>query len=82
MWTSFVLMARKGLFLIFGGDRVIHHVFLRLPNSTCNFLLEPSPRRQAGASLRLCEHLGAEAFAGLHHRPEDPGQLVGQRYRH
>jgi hypothetical protein len=28
-----VLMARKGLFLIFGGGRVIHHVFLRLPNS-------------------------------------------------
>jgi hypothetical protein len=23
----------KGLFLIFGGDRVIHHVCLRLPNS-------------------------------------------------
>jgi hypothetical protein len=37
-------------------------------------------RRQT-ALLRLRKHLDAEAFAGLHHRPEDPGELVGQRYR-
>ena len=44
-----------------------------------NFLCEHSLRRRA--ALRLREHLGAEAFAGLHHRPEDPCQLVGQRHR-
>jgi hypothetical protein len=27
------LMAHSGLFLVFGGDRVVHHVSLRLPNS-------------------------------------------------
>ena len=45
-----------------------------------NLLCEHFLRRPA-ASLCLCEHLGAEAFAGLHHRPEDPGELVGQRHR-
>ena len=25
--------ATGGLFLVFGGDRVVHHVSLRLPNS-------------------------------------------------
>src|SRR2546430_14656107 len=43
-------------------------------------LCEPSFRRGA-ASLRLREHLGAETFTSLHHRPEDPGELVGQRHR-
>jgi hypothetical protein len=27
------LMFFGGLFLVFGGDRVVHHVSLRLPNS-------------------------------------------------
>ena len=45
-----------------------------------NLLCEHFLRRPA-AFLCLCEHLGAEAFAGLHHRPEDPGELVGQRHR-
>ena len=45
-----------------------------------SLLCEPSLRRRA-ASLRLREHLGAETFTGLHHRPEDPGELVGQRHR-
>ena len=45
-----------------------------------SLLCEHSLRRRA-ASLRLREHLGAEAFAGLHHRAEDPGELVGQRHR-
>jgi hypothetical protein len=30
---SFTLVGRGGLFLIFGGGRVVHHVSLRLPNS-------------------------------------------------
>jgi len=33
------------------------------------------------ASLRLCEYFGAEDFAGPHYRPDDPGELVGQRHR-
>jgi hypothetical protein len=45
-----------------------------------NLLCEPSLRRRA-ASLRLRENLRAETFTGLHHRPEDPGELVGQRHR-
>jgi hypothetical protein len=31
--ASFSLMTTGGLFLVFGGDRVVHHVSLRLPNS-------------------------------------------------
>jgi hypothetical protein len=41
-----------------------------------DLLCEHALRRRA-ASLRLRERLNAEAFAGRHHRPEDPGQLVG-----
>ena len=33
------------------------------------------------ASLRLREYFGAEDFAGPHYRPDDPGELVGQRHR-
>jgi len=44
-----------------------------------NLPCEHALRRRA-ASLCLREHLGAEAFAGLHHRPEDPGQLVSERH--
>jgi hypothetical protein len=33
------------------------------------------------ASLRLREYFGAEDFAGPHYRPDDPGELVGQRRR-
>jgi hypothetical protein len=33
------------------------------------------------ASLRLREYFGAEDFAGPHNRPDDPGELVGQRHR-
>ena len=33
------------------------------------------------ASLRLREYFGAEDFAGSHYRPDDPGELVGQRHR-
>src|ERR1700676_1333318 len=33
------------------------------------------------ASLRLREYFGAEDFAGPHYRPDDPGELVGQRTR-
>ena len=29
----FSLMTDCGLFLVFGGDHVVHHVSLRLPNS-------------------------------------------------
>jgi len=36
---------------------------------------------QEGPSLRLCEYFGAEDFAGPHYRPDDPGELVGQRHR-
>ena len=36
---------------------------------------------QDGASLRLREYFGAEDFAGPHYRPDDPGELVGQRHR-
>src|ERR1700730_5419437 len=45
-----------------------------------SLLCEHSLRRRA-ASLRLLLHLRTEAFAGLHHRAEDPGELVGQRHR-
>jgi hypothetical protein len=31
--ASFALVTPSGLFLAFGGDRVVHHVSLRLPNS-------------------------------------------------
>jgi hypothetical protein len=31
------------------------------------------------ASLRLREYFSAEDFAGPHYRPDDPGELVGQR---
>ncbi len=30
---AFSLMTDCGLFLVFGGDHVVHHVSLRLPNS-------------------------------------------------
>src|ERR1700730_10232243 len=36
----------------------------------------PSPEEIADR-----ENLGAETFTGRHHRPEDPGELVGQRHR-
>ncbi len=31
--ASYMLMALSRLFLVFGDDRVVHHVSLRLPNS-------------------------------------------------
>ena len=78
-------MSRGGLFQISGGDRVVHHVFFRLPNLNSGRLKSssdaPFPRGGRFVS-RFREHLGAKAFAGLHHRPEDPGELVGQRHRH
>ncbi len=74
-------MRSSGLFQVSGGDRVVHHVSLRLPNSNLYISLRNYPFQRPVASLRLRKHLGAEAFAGVHHRPEDPGQLVGQRHR-
>jgi hypothetical protein len=37
---------------------------------------------RASGSSSLRKHIGAEAFAGLHHRKDDPGELVGKRHSH
>jgi hypothetical protein len=59
-------MGLGGLFLVFGGNRVVNHVCFALAKlEPVALLCERSLRRQP-ASLRLREHVGAEAFAGLH----------------
>jgi hypothetical protein len=70
-------MTFGGLFQIFGGDRVVHHVSSHLPNSNLYICPVNYAFQRPVASSRLRKHLGSEAFAGLHHRPENPGQLVG-----
>jgi hypothetical protein len=45
----------------------------------CNCSVDMLAER--AASLHLREYFGAEDFAGPHYRPDDPGELVGQRHR-
>ena len=49
----------------------------------CNCSVDMLADMLAGraASLRLRGYFGAEDFAGPHYRPDDPGELVGQRHR-
>ena len=49
----------------------------------CNCSVDMLADMLAGraASLRLREYFGTEDFAGPHYRPDDPGELVGQRHR-
>jgi len=62
---------------------VVHHTFALAK-------LESQAGRQARLHSAVSErrvsgsrkHLGAEAFAGRHHRKDDPGKLVGQCHRH
>jgi len=66
------------LFLIFGGDRVVHHVSLRLPTRTCKpvtapcggeLLPTPSQTFRCGSIRRSSSS------------PREPGQLVAERHR-
>ena len=73
-----------------GGQLICEELGIKLENITLEMLGKakkvdsssnaPFARRWWLLS-RFREHLGAKAFAGLHHHPEDPGELVGQRHR-
>ena len=65
-----------GLFLVFGGDRVVHHALFRPRQTLC---LEDYACMVSGS--RAFERLRAERLAGRHRRKHDPRELVGQRHR-
>jgi hypothetical protein len=79
--ASFALTRLVGLILVSGNDRCRSSRLIALTK------VEPaiSPFEwhfAAMASLCSCEHFGTEAFAGLHHCPEDAGELIGKRHSH
>ena len=72
-FSSFSLLPGGGLFLVFGDDRIVHHVSMRLPNSNSNTKL-----LTLWSGLRV--KIRTKIFAGFHHCPDNPSKLI--RHRH
>lgn len=67
-------MAYGGLFLIFGSDRVVHHVFLRLPNLN-------SKQQNSPSNAPCDERWLPYAFANISVRKLSPVFIMAQRTR-
>ena len=86
MARALTLVAFCGVSLVFGFDRIVHHVYFALANlKTCQTQNAPNLKNLGstakGGALRLREHFHTKRLARGHDRPYDPGKFVGERHR-